>query len=161
MIDKSRFRARLSFQRRAAVSRVLTAARHCLSAVLPLAVFVAKAVPSLAVCLSVCLSVGLSVVPSLPPRSRSRSPLPQVREILVLTKCQMKHPHIVFMRAVIETAAWVYIVMELVEGGELQTKIDERVRCGLASICCNTSRCLPLALAVCGFSTLEFCVLPK
>jgi tRNA A-37 threonylcarbamoyl transferase component Bud32 len=68
VIDKSRFRARLSFQRRTAV-----------------------------------------------------------REILVLTKCQMRHPHIVFMRAVIETSDWVYIVMELVEGGELQDKIEQRV----------------------------------
>ena len=38
----------------------------------------------------------------------------------------MRHPHIVQMRAVIETADWVYIVMELLEGGELQENIEIR-----------------------------------
>ena len=38
----------------------------------------------------------------------------------------MHHPHVVQTRAVIETADWVFIVMELLEGGELQKNIEER-----------------------------------
>lgn len=38
----------------------------------------------------------------------------------------MHHPYVVQTRAVIETADWVFIVMELLEGGELQKNIEER-----------------------------------
>lgn len=36
----------------------------------------------------------------------------------------MHHPHIVQTRAIIETADWIFIVMELMEGGELQRRIE-------------------------------------
>jgi serine/threonine protein kinase len=48
------------------------------------------------------------------------------REIQVLTKFDMAHPHIVRMRAVVETTDWLYIVMELLEGGALQDNIEAR-----------------------------------
>jgi serine/threonine protein kinase len=38
----------------------------------------------------------------------------------------MHHPHIVQTRAVIETADWIFVVMELMEGCELQKNIETR-----------------------------------
>lgn len=38
----------------------------------------------------------------------------------------MRHPHIVQTRAVIETADWIFVVMELMKGEELQKNIEKR-----------------------------------
>ena len=59
----------------------------------------------------------------------------------------MMHPHIVRMRAVVETTVWVYIVMELLEGGELQDNIE---RAGTYS----EKDCADVMLRLC--STLSF-----
>ena len=59
----------------------------------------------------------------------------------------MLHPHIVRMRAVVETNDWVYIVMELLEGGELQDNLER------AGAYCEKD-CADIMLRLC--STLSF-----
>ena len=41
-------------------------------------------------------------------------------------RCDTRHPHIVHTSAIIETSNYVYIVMELLEGGDLQSTVCQR-----------------------------------
>ena len=45
---------------------------------------------------------------------------------LVCARYNVQHPYIVRTRAVIETTDWIFVVMELMEGGGLQENIEMR-----------------------------------